>query len=368
MKGRIVVGAAAVGLYFVVLGCVAWTGRGASGSSATGGGAAAGGSASRNYSTIAVTGLPFRGAVIPLQRVDWIDKYMTAMDEVAADGGDTVLLQVDSRQENATSSHIYLDLRMTPNPDQLGALIDHAKGLKLRVILMPINLLDKPRNDEWRGQLKPESWDDWFDSYREMMGLFAWVAQAHHVDVLVIGSELVSTETYLDQWTRTIEHVRKSFKGALTYSANWDHYRDVKFWDQLDLVGMNCYYKLGPDKDVSTGDVEGRWREIRKSVDEFADEVHKPVVFLEVGWCSLANAANEPWDYTKTDLDADPDLQKRLYEAFFNSWYGDPHLGGFLIWQWPPGPPDEKGYTPKGKPAEQVLKDWLAKKPWAVPQ
>ena len=66
------------------------------------------------------------------------------------------------------------------------------------------------------------------------------------------------------------------------------------------------------------------------------------------------------------DLPADNDLQKRLYDAFFNVWYGNPHLGGFMMWEWPPGPSEEKGYSPKGKPAEQVLKDWMAKKPWVV--
>ena len=81
---------------------------------------------------------------------------------------------------------------------------------------------------------------------------------------------------------------------------------------------------------------------------------------------SLENAADEPWDYTKTELAADDDLQKRLYEAYFNVWYGNPHLGGFMIWEWSPGEPEEKGYSPKGKPAEQVMRDWFAKKPWKV--
>jgi len=41
---------------------------------------------------------------------------------------------------------------------------------------------------------------------------------------------------------------------------------------------------------------------------------------LEVGWCSLANAAKDPWDYTQTQLPADPELQKKLYEAFYRAW------------------------------------------------
>ena len=68
---------------------------------------------------------------------------------------------------------------------------------------------------------------------------------------------------------------------------------------------------------------------------------------------------------TQTDLDADPDLQKRLYEGFFESWYRKPGLGGFMIWEWTPGDagPEDKGYTPKNKPAQEVVREWISK-PW----
>src|SRR5690606_6694527 len=139
------------------------------------------------------------------------------------------LLIVDARQENGTSNRIYLDMRMTPTPEKLGALIRHAKQKKMRVILMPIVLLDAPRGNEWRGTPRPESWEAWFDSYRDMLGHFAWIAQGNDVDVLVIGSELVSSEAKADQWRKTIAHVRETFKGHLTYSANWDHYTNLPF-------------------------------------------------------------------------------------------------------------------------------------------
>ena len=362
MVGRwIVVGA--VASYALVVGCVMMSGRA--------GATDNGGSAIAHYrSGTAISGLPYRGVAMQIQRVDWIDQYEKSMDEIADAGADTVLLVIDSRQENGTSSHIYLDMRMTPTPEKLAELIDHAKSKKLRVVLMPIVLLDNPRGNEWRGTLKPDSWNDWFDSYRDMITQFAWIAQGHGVDVLVVGSELVSAEPMVDQWTRTINKVRETFKGNLTYSANWDHYTAVKFWDQLDLIGMNSYYKLGDNKDVTEREIESRWREIQENLFSFQAKRDggggKPLLFLEAGWCSLENAASEPWDYTQQDLPADNDLQKRLYEGFFNVWYGNPHLGGFMMWEWPPGPSEEKGYSPKGKPAEQVLKDWMAKKPWVV--
>jgi len=91
------------------------------------------------------------------------------------------------------------------------------------------------------------------------------------------------------------------------------------------------------------------------------------VILLEVGWCSLANAAKDPWDYTQTQLPADPELQKKLYEAFYRAWWGKPDSAGFFTWEWTTnGDADGKGYTPEGKPAEAVLKTWFAKERWDV--
>jgi hypothetical protein len=352
----IVIGA--IACYGLVVGCMILSGNSSSASNsyATG----------HYHSTTVPAGLPYRGVAMQIQRVDWIDKYEQSMDEIAADGADTVLLVIDSRQENGTSSHIYLDMRMTPTPDQLSALIDHAKKLKLRVILMPIVLLDNPTGNQWRGTLAPESWEKWFDTYRDMITQFAWIAQGHGVDVLVVGSELVSSETKVEEWTKTIAKVRETYKGNLTYSANWDHYDKLPFWDQLDLIGMNSYYKLGDDEKVSTAEIEHRWGDIQKNILNFQRTVGKPILFLEAGWCSLQNAASEPWDYTQMDLPTDNDLQKRLYEAFYHVWYNNPHLGGYMMWEWPPSDTEEKGYTPKGKPAEQVMKEYFAKPAWTV--
>ena len=325
-------------------------------------------------SAVAHEGLPYRCVGMQIQRVDWMSKYKDSIDEIAAVGADTVKFVVDSRQENGSSSRIYLDMRMTPTAEQLGDLIRYAKAKKLRVILMPIVLLDNPRDDEWRGKIAPEDWSEWWKSYREMLGFFAWIAQGNGADVLVVGSELVSTEPKTEEWRETIRKVRETFKGKLTYSANWDHYSGIGFWDDLDLIGMNSYWKLGKDKNASVDEIKESWAKIKHEVLDFVEKKHKPLMFMEAGWCSMENAASEPWDYTTGDK-VDDDLQKRLYEGFFQTWYGEPLLGGFSIWEWSPatdrGDTDgekatARGYTPEGKPAEKVLREWLAKPAWDV--
>ncbi len=356
----------AVFAYLAIFGCVAWSGADApTVPTAVVENAPM---PSEHSSQMLLKALPFRSVAMQVQRVDWIDKYKKSIDEIAAVGADTVLLVVDARQENGESSRIYLDMRMTPTPDQLGALIRHAKERKLRVILMPIVLLDNPTGNEWRGTLAPRSWDDWFDSYRDMIGHFAWIAQGTGVDMLVVGSELVSSEKLPEQWDKTIRSVREIYHGLLTYSSNWDHYTAVPFWNELDLIGMNSYWKMGKDHNVTVPQIKARWGEIQRDLKPFVEKTGKPLMFLEVGWCSLANAAHEPWDYTKVSEPIDLDLQRRLYEAFFEAWYGKPWLGGFSIWEWPPGDggAEDRGYTPENKPAEKVLRRWLEKPRWTV--
>ena len=352
--------------FVTVMGCVFWPAHAPAQKPAAGTPPAA---AYRSYApSTSREGFPYRGVTIQLQRTDWIEKYKTSINEIAATGADTVSFVIDTRMENGTSSHIWLDVRTTPTPDQLGTLIDHAKSRGLRVMVMPVVLLQSPKNDEWRGTIKPDNWDDWWSSYREMIIHFAWISQGHKVDILCVGSELVSTEDKGREWMRTIEEVRQVFSGKLTYSANWDHYSSIPFWHRLDMIGMNSYWKLGKDHRATVAEMKASWKKIQEDVLDFQQKEGKPLLFTEVGWCSLSNAAHEPWDYTKVSEDLDLDLQKRLYQAFFETWNGNPSLGGFMVWEWPPdsGGPNNKGYIPKGKPAEGILREWMGKPRWQV--
>lgn len=380
MTGRAII-VAAVAAYLGVVGCVIWPQGGSAASPGSRddaedvgfrtqsdgdrSGTAGGDVVTASPRLAPMDGLPYRGVAIQVGRVDDLSGYKECIDEIGATGADTVSIVIDVRQENGTSTQLFIDQRFTATAAQLTSLIKYAKGKKLRVLMMPIVLLQNPRGSEWRGTLKPESWEDWFASYREVIKHYATVAQVGGVDVLVVGSELVSSENRLEQWARTIRAVRNIYTGKVTYSANWDAYTRVPFWDQLDLIGLNSYYTLGDNNRVTVQEIVQRWRPIQRDLLAYGKRMNRPILFIEVGWCSLANAAKEPWDYTRTSLAIDLDLQRRLYEGFFQAWHGEPALGGFMIWEWPMGDggPTDRGYTPENKPAEQVLQKWFAK-PW----
>ena len=362
MKGRIWLIAAAI-TYVGVMGCVIWP------SDSPGGRAPVDLNSDSTVHPIAkLEGLPYRGIAMQVQRIDNVMDYGRCVDKIAQVGADTILFVVDSKQENGTSTRIFLDMRGEPSPEKLGELIQYAHNKKLRVILMPLVLLESPKGNEWRGVIHPEVWEEWWDSYRDMLHHYATVAEQNHVEVFVVGSELVSTESQLEEWTRTIRQARKDFHGQLTYSANWDHYNGVPFWSQLDLMGLNSYYTLGKTNQASLDEIKRRWQDIQGSLLGFQKKINKPLVMMEVGWCSMGNAVTEPWDYTKLSEPLDLDVQKRLYEGYFESWWGKKGFGGFMIWAWTPNAsgPEDRGYTPEGKPAEEVLRKWLAKGPWPV--
>lgn len=320
-----------------------------------------------------VTTLPFRGVAVQLHSPVLCDPkhpdgYYKCVDEIAALGADTVKFIVNAQMENGRTSRIYMDLRSTPTAEQIVELVKYARSKNLRVVFMPIVLIEYPEGMEWRGTIAPKNWDQWWDHYRQMMSHYAMTCERAGVDLLVIGSELVSTERYADQWLRVIQTVRTHFKGMITYSANWDHYQDIPFWDHMDVIGMNSYWKLGEDRNVPEAEVIRRWQGIQQNVLGFARGKGKPLVLLEVGWCSLANAAHEPWDYTQDQLPVDLELQARLWTAFFKAWHGKPGFGGFMVWEWVPGNggPANKAYTPENKPAEKVIREWFAKPAWKV--
>lgn len=290
--------------------------------------------------------------------------YRPLINQVADLGADTVLLSPSGTMEHARSQGLYVDARYTPSAEALGALIDQAHAHGLRVILMPIVLLSHPRGSEWRGVIDPPDWDDWWRQYREFLAYFADIAREHRAEVLMVGSELVSTEKYSAQWQRVIKLARERFHGRLGYSANWDHYKPIQFWDRLDLIGMTSYYTLADRANPSVDEIVRRWRPVYEEITTWRKKIGKPLVLTEVGWCSQEGAAKAPWDYYQ-NMHATPaghEEQRRLYEAFLKVWDHTPGLGGVIWWEWTTseGGSDDYSYTPRNKPAEAVLRRWFA--------
>jgi hypothetical protein len=252
-----------------------------------------------------------------------------------------------------------------PATEEFKAILRYARRLGLRTIIMPIVLLRNPRGSEWRGVIEPPDWEDWWNQYTEFVFYFTDIAREGQADALIVGSELVSTEKYTARWVTLIEAVRPRFWGGkLGYSANWDHYRPVEFWDHLDFIGMTSYFTLADRKDPTVDEIVKRWEPVRKDILAWQRRIGKPILLTEVGWCSQEGAAMSPWNYYQNQKATPEGLQEQrnLYLGFLEAWGSVRELLGVTWWEWDasPGGPNDYGYTPKGKPAEEVLRDWFA--------
>ncbi len=315
---------------------------------------------------VAVRAAPaYRGLAIqvdtshrPLQR------YGPMVRQIADLGADTVLFSVNAYQTDAGATDIHVDPRKTPEDAIWRALLRLARDCGLRIVLMPKILLSAPRGQEWRGVINPgRQWSVWFARYGDFIMHYARLAADCDVDVFVVGSELLTAEKHTGRWRQLIAEVRGVFDGLLTYSANWDHYAAVQFWDDLDLVAMTSYYRTAEGLEPTRAMMVSTWRSIRSEILEWQSRIGRPILFTEVGWCSQRGCSLAPWNYHYNPVASVTGLreQRLNYEAFIQVWNDQPAVAGVIWWEWAHhgGGSSDYGYTPKNKPAQAVLQDWF---------
>jgi hypothetical protein len=303
--------------------------------------------------------LGWRGMAVALWNVQdpgLVDATDRAFAELAALGVDAVLLPVRWRQLDVHAAELAPHPEVTVDDAVLATIIARARARGLRVGLLPIVDLERIARGAWRGTLAPPDVDRWWQSYRRFILHLAELAAGHDVALLCVGSELASTEAWQARWWALIAEVRERFHGTLTYSANWDHYQHVSFWDRLDVIGVSSYTPLcQPEDDVCTDDdaLTDAWTSALSALVAFARG--KPILITEVGYPSVTGALAAPWDYT-ADGPVDLDAQRRGYQAFATALAATPSVTGVFFWIWDgPGGPDDRGYTVRGKPAAAVL-------------
>ncbi len=302
-----------------------------------------------------------RGVALGLFAEDVSFSYAPLISEISALGATHVSLVVPLYQDNGASTQLGLHTRFSPTLEGIAEAIRQSQRAGLEVTLFPIVRLLHPRDpDEWRGTLKPASRDAWFASYGEVMGALASLATLTGASRLVVGSELSSLDGDLPRWRELIVRLRALFPGTLVYSANWDHYKDAALYELVDEQGVVAYFDLraanGPS-DVPS--LTARWRDLRRQIESFFAGSDKPFVLTEVGYRSRQGCTAAPWEETGGGV-VDPDEQTRGFEAFRQAWLTGPNrsrLAGLYVWNWYGyGGPQTTGYTPRGKPALDVVR------------
>lgn len=198
---------------------------------------------------------------------------------------------------------------------------------------------------------------------------YAELAKKVEADLFCIGTEW---HKFVDSdpkfWQQLILKVKNIYIGKLTYAANWDEYKTVPFWQEMDYIGINAYFPLS-DKDYpSLDDLQESWQPWLKEMGSVAESVGKPILFTEYGYRSTVKNTSKPWvSYTKAVVSLEN--QSVAYQALYSEFWHQPWFAGGFAWKWfhnhkERGGREHIGYSPQNKPAEKVIYEQYGQQAW----
>ena len=307
---------------------------------------------------------PERGIALGLFSQDADFRYRRLLDEIAQTGASHVSLVWVWWQQDIKATKIERVHGWSATEAQVVDSIRYARQLGLHVTLFPIVRLKSSKKNEWRGRIQPTDEDAWWRSYEAYIRHAAIVAEKQGAQRLSVGSELLTRESMRDRWLGLISRIRVATpKLELMYSANWDHFRPVRFWDAVDVVGLTGYWELTKDLQATTATLAAAWTPVLKDLETWSLAIQRPLVMTEVGYPSLDGGAAWPWDETRGTT-VDLEEQRRAYLAFIQRFSGQPWLQGVYWWNWFGfGGDDDTNYTPRMKPAADLIRAWYRPKP-----
>ena len=245
--------------------------------------------------------------------------------------------------------------------------VAHAAGFK--TFLKPHIWMSNPSDGKWRSDIFPtdeNAWLEWSASYRKFIMHYAKIAAEKEVELFCVGTEFTKlTKAKPLYWKTLIADIRPFYKGELTYAANW--YKDfehISFWKDLDYIGIQAYFPLTKNHNPSVAEIKAGWKPHLKALERVQKQFRKPILFTELGYKSTPDSAVEPWLWPSYDKNLvqkiSNETQANCYEAFFQTIWHKKWFAGMHIWQWHThsrrrGGTQKHGFTPKQKPAENII-------------
>ena len=251
--------------------------------------------------------------------------------------------------------------RISETDERLRAVVVQAHDRGISVMLKPHVWLRPPA---WVGMVAPKTeadWTAWFGSYREFILHYATLASDAGIEALCIGNELMGTTHREKEWRDLIAEIREVYDGVLTYGAHADEVWTLPFWDGLDYIGVSAYFALADRPSPTHSEMVTAWEPHVARLERLAARWNRPVLFTEIGYRSVDFAAQYPWKFDDT-TPVNLQLQADAYTAFFEAVWPKKWLAGVHWWKWrsslDDGGPSNDDFTPRAKPAEEVLKQF----------
>ncbi|MGA5818160.1 glycoside hydrolase family 113 [Kitasatospora sp. NPDC094028] len=283
------------------------------------------------------------------------------LQQIAATGARWVTFTPTWYQDGVTDSELRTT-EETASDESLRAIIRRAHDAGLKTMIKPHVDLVKGGD---RAGIKPGDPDAWFAAYERFITHYADLAADTGAEQLSVGTELAGTSQDGAHWSKVIAAVRGHYRGRLTYAANYDEYRNVPFWKDLDVIGIDAYWPLADRATTDAAQLREAWKPIADELAAFSARQQRKVLFTEAGYVSQRGTTTAPYSWTVSKSDGSAE-QAAAYEALLASFDGKAWWAGVCWWMWDDWPDSGEtakhlAYTPHGKPAEEVLRTWWAR-------
>jgi hypothetical protein len=284
------------------------------------------------------------------------DKTQALLNRLATLGVNSVSLVIPVFQQGWAASDVYADPIKTPTDAAIGVFASQARRRGFTVMLRPLlDIVIAEDGSHWRGTIQPKDEAQWKATYAALLARYARVAEANHIGILDVGSELDSMERDGAFWQRLITTVRAEFHGQVTYSSNWAK-GFPSFGKALDFISVDAYFPLKAPDTASVTELVAAWQQWVARLKRMSQSFGKPLVLTELGATSLTGSFQQPWlwdNFQPVDLSA----QQRYYDAACQAVV--PQFGGAYWWMYtldpPAKPATDRGFMVAGKPAEASL-------------
>jgi hypothetical protein len=299
----------------------------------------------------------YKGFNLPLSRHNFSRGYLTqSLQELRAIGVNTLFIVTSFYQQAPNSSTIYESSSMSIGDTDLELAIDEIVAAGITPILKPhINVTDQTP----RYMISPDTTEKWQKEYHTILYRYAEISQRNNLPALVIGTELdMVADT---RWfSALIDSVRVRFSGTIIYSASYDHFWATALWNKVDIMGVNAYYQLCGKEYCNLSTYLQSWAYWLSLIEETAVKRDKPVIISETGFTSTTKTAINPGDWNMSEQIAMIE-QEKAYTALLSQAPAYSSIQGIFFWEWDIasyGGEETGSYTPRNKPAEEVVHEY----------
>ena len=243
-------------------------------------------------------------------------------------------------------------------------LLQYAKEFKKEAVKVMVKPHMWLRRGGFTGDLKPTTEENWTileNSYKDYILTYAKAAEELNAEILCIGTELEQfVKNRPEFWQKLIKQIRAVYKGKLTYAANWDEFKRITFWGELDYIGIDAYFPLSENKTPTVQDFEEGWQDHKKEIMNVHKQYKKPVLFTEFGYRSIDFSGKKPWKANRVRGAINLEAQVNGLQAIHNQFWKEDWFAGGFVWKWfhvheRVGGEKDNRFTPQNKPAEKLL-------------